>query len=63
MIGIFYRCKRLILYYWITDTALKRVNCVFLTAGGVSVASLFMAGYLQGILMGPCGNDILRHYC
>ncbi len=34
-----------------------------LTAGGVSVASLFMAGYLPWDLNGSRGNDSLRHYC
>ncbi len=48
MIRIFYRCKRLILYYWITDTALNVLIVFSLTAGGVSVASLFMGDICQG---------------
>jgi TRAP-type C4-dicarboxylate transport system permease large subunit len=33
-------------------SAVKRADRLFPDGGGVSVASLFMAGYLPGILMG-----------
>ena len=48
---------------WITDTALKRVNCVFPDSWRRFCSIAIYGGIFARDLNGSCGNDSLRHYC